>query len=125
MVAYLFQKKHIHAVLVGADRVAVNGDTANKIGTYQIACLAAHHDIPFYVCAPFTSIDTQRASGDSIVIEERPEHEMTYINGKRIAAPGVQVWNPAFDITPAHLIRGIITERGVFKCEDLKSQLNL
>lgn len=124
MVAYLFQKKHIQAVLVGADRVAVNGDTANKIGTYQIACLAAHHEVPFYVCAPFTSIDPEKASGDSIVIEERPEHEMTYIAGKRIAAPGISVWNPAFDVTPARLITGIVTERGVFQCEDLKNQLH-
>jgi methylthioribose-1-phosphate isomerase len=125
MVAYLFQKKHIGAVLVGADRVALNGDTANKIGTYQIACVAAAHDVPFYVCAPFTSIDPRIASGESIVIEERPEHEMTYIAGKRIAAPGITVWNPAFDVTPARLIKGIITERGVFECSELKSQLNL
>lgn len=125
MVAYLFQKKHIQAVLVGADRVAINGDTANKIGTYQIACLAAQHDVPFYVCAPFTSIDPMRASGESIVIEERPEHEMTYIAGKRIAAPGISVWNPAFDVTPAKLITGVITERGVFTCDELKNQLNL
>jgi len=126
MVAYLFQKKHISAVLVGADRVTVNGDTANKIGTYQIACLAAQHSVPFYVCAPFTSIDKSRADGSTIVIEERPEHEMTYIAGKRIAAPGINVWNPAFDLTPAKFITGgIITERGVFAVNDLKDQLNL
>lgn len=125
MVAYLFRKKHINAVLVGADRVAVNGDTANKIGTYQIACLAKEHDVPFYVCAPFTSIDPQIASGDTIPIEERPEHEMTYIAGKRIAAPGIHVWNPAFDVTPARLIAGVITERGVFQPSDLAAQLNL
>lgn len=125
MVAYLFQKKHIQAVLVGADRVAVNGDTANKIGTYQIACLAAQHDIPFYICAPFTSIDPQITEGSQIVIEERPEHEMTYIAGKRVAAPGISVWNPAFDVTPARLIKGVITERGVFLPSELKDQLNL
>lgn len=125
MVAYLFHKKHIHAVLVGADRVAANGDTANKIGTYQIACLASQHDVPFYVCAPFTSIDLQRPDGSSIVIEERPEHEMTYIAGKRIAAPGIHVWNPSFDVTPAKFISGVITERGVFPCSELKNQLNL
>lgn len=101
------------------------GDTANKIGTYQIACLAKEHDVPFYVCAPFTSIDPQIASGDSIPIEERPEHEMTYIAGKRIAAPGIHVWNPAFDVTPARLIAGVITERGVFQPSDLAAQLNL
>lgn len=125
MVAYLFQKKHIQAVLVGADRVAMNGDTANKIGTYQIACLASQHEVPFYVCAPFTSIDPQKVDGSSIVIEERPEHEMTYIAGKRIAAPGINVWNPAFDVTPAKLITGVITERGVFSCSELKDQLTI
>jgi methylthioribose-1-phosphate isomerase len=120
-VAYLFQKKHVQAVVVGADRVALNGDTANKIGTYQIACLAKHHGVAFYVCAPFSSIDATVTSGDQIVIEERPEREMTYLNGSRIAAPGIAVWNPAFDITPAALIKGIITERGVFEPKDLKS----
>lgn len=123
MVAYLFSKQHISAVVVGADRVSMNGDTANKIGTYQIACLAHIHNVPFYVCAPFTSIDHTKESGESIIIEERPDHETTYIQGKRIAAPGIQVWNPAFDITPAKYITGIITERGVFKCSELKDQL--
>lgn len=108
------------AVVVGADRVALNGDTANKIGTYQIACLAKHHGVDFYVAAPFSSIDTNIKSGDQIVIEERPEHEMTYSNGKRVAAPGISVWNPAFDVTPASLIKGIVTERGVFEPKDLK-----
>lgn len=119
-VAYLFQKKSIQAVVVGADRVATNGDTANKIGTYQIAVLAKHHDVDFYVCAPFSSIDANIASGSDIEIEERPESEMTYMNGSRIAAAGIHVWNPAFDITPAKLITGIITEKGVYKPEDLK-----
>lgn len=120
-VAYLFQKKHIQAVVVGADRVAVNGDTANKIGTYQIACLAAHHGVDFYVCAPFSSIDPSISSGDQITIEERPEKEMTYVNGARIAAQGIEVWNPAFDITPAALIKGIITEKGVYEPKDLRN----
>lgn len=119
-VAYLFQKKHIQAVVVGADRVALNGDTANKIGTYQIACLAKHHGVDFYVCAPFSSIDPSITSGDQIIIEERPEKEMTYVNGMRIAAQGIEVWNPAFDITPATLITGIITEKGVYEPKDLK-----
>lgn len=119
-VAYLFQKKHIQAVVVGADRVALNGDTANKIGTYQIACLAQHHGVDFYVAAPFSSIDANIKSGDQIVIEERAEHEMTYSNGKRIAAPGIGVWNPAFDVTPAAYIKGIVTERGVYEPKDLK-----
>lgn len=119
-VAYLFQKKHIQAVVVGADRVAINGDTANKIGTYQIACLAKHHGVDFYVAAPFSSIDVNIKSGEQIVIEERPEHEMTYSNGKRVAAPGISVWNPAFDVTPGDYIKGIITERGVFEPKNLK-----
>lgn len=106
--------------MVGADRVALNGDTANKIGTYQIACLAQHHGVDFYVAAPFSSIDANIKSGDQIVIEERPSHEMTYSNGKRVAAPGISVWNPAFDVTPAAFIKGIVTERGVFEPKDLK-----
>lgn len=84
MVAYLFSKQHISAVVVGADRVSMNGDTANKIGTYQIACLAHIHNVPFYVCAPFTSIDHTKESGESIIIEERPDHETTYIQGEMI-----------------------------------------
>lgn len=123
MVAYLFKMKHINAVIVGADRVALNGDTANKIGTYQIACLAKYHEVPFYVCAPFTSIDKLINSGEQIPIEMRPEHEMTYVKGQRIAAPGISCWNPAFDVTPAKLITGIITERGVFEPGALKEKL--
>lgn len=115
MCAYLFKIRNISAVVVGADRVAANGDTANKIGTYQIAVVANHHQIPFYVAAPFTSIDFKIPSGDHIVIEERPDREMTHIGEHRLAAPGISCWNPAFDITPASLIRGIITEHGVFE----------
>jgi methylthioribose-1-phosphate isomerase len=120
-VAYLFQKKNIQAVVVGADRVALNGDTANKIGTYQIACLAKQHNVDFYVCAPFSSIDPSIASGNEIVIEERPERELTYVNGTRIAAQGIGVWNPAFDITPSGMITAIITEKGVYEPHELKS----
>ncbi|EFN81802.1 Translation initiation factor eIF-2B subunit alpha/beta/delta-like protein [Harpegnathos saltator] len=121
MVAALLKSKQITAVVVGADRVAANGDTANKIGTYQasIAILAKHHGVPFYVAAPRTSIDFAIASGDQIVIEERPEREMTHIKNQRIAAPGIQCWNPAFDVTPAHLIAGIITEVGVYRPAEL------
>ncbi|KAF5290143.1 hypothetical protein FQR65_LT11655 [Abscondita terminalis] len=115
MVASAMKNKNISAVVVGADRVASNGDTANKIGTYQIAILAKHHGIPFYIAAPFTSIDANMENGDKIVIEERPEKEMTNIGDYRIAAQGISCWNPAFDVTPASLITGIITERGVFE----------
>jgi methylthioribose-1-phosphate isomerase len=102
----------INAVVVGADRIAGNGDTANKIGTYSLAVLAHAHGIPFYVAAPFSSVDPNIASGEDITIEERPEEEVTDIGGTRIAAPGIGVRNPAFDITPARLITAIITERG-------------
>ncbi|KAK9301451.1 hypothetical protein QLX08_006194 [Tetragonisca angustula] len=119
MVAALMKSRNISAVVVGADRVAANGDTANKIGTYQIAIVAKYHNVPFYVAAPRTSIDFSIPSGDHIVIEERPERELTHINNQRIAAPGIQCWNPAFDVTPASLIKGIITEVGVYRPEDL------
>ncbi|XP_017779130.1 PREDICTED: methylthioribose-1-phosphate isomerase [Nicrophorus vespilloides] len=119
MVAALMKQRNITAVVVGADRVASNGDTANKIGTYQIAVLAKHHGVPFYVAAPFTSIDKKIISGDHIIIEERPDREMTHVGDHRIAAQGISCWNPAFDITPAALIAGIITEKGVFRPSEL------
>jgi methylthioribose-1-phosphate isomerase len=115
MVAAAIRNFGIQAIVVGADRVAANGDTANKIGTYQLAVLAQSHKIPFYVAAPFSSIDFQLPSGHSIPIEERPSPEMTHIGAQRIAAEGVGCWNPAFDVTPADLITGgIVTELGVF-----------
>ncbi|CAF2425248.1 unnamed protein product [Rotaria sp. Silwood2] len=123
MVGLLMQKQPIHAVVVGADRITANGDTANKIGTYQLAILAKHHHIPFYVAAPTTSIDLTKQTGDEIIIEQRPSIEMTTVKGINIAAEGVQVWNPAFDITPAQLITGIITEHGVFKPDELEEKL--
>ncbi|XP_030370876.1 methylthioribose-1-phosphate isomerase [Scaptodrosophila lebanonensis] len=123
MVAALLRAKNVAAVVVGADRVAANGDTANKIGTYQIAVVARHHAVPFYVAAPLTSIDLQIPSGDHIIIEERPDREMTHVGEHRIAAPGINCWNPAFDVTPAALITGIITERGVFKPSELKAEI--
>ncbi|KAK9880998.1 hypothetical protein WA026_014341 [Henosepilachna vigintioctopunctata] len=122
MVGALMKQRNISAVVVGADRVATNGDTANKIGTYQIAVLAKYHGVPFYVAAPFTSIDKKITGGDQIVIEERPDREVTHVGEHRIAAQGISCWNPAFDITPASLIAGIITEKGVFLPEDLKQQ---
>ncbi|XP_004530069.1 methylthioribose-1-phosphate isomerase [Ceratitis capitata] len=124
MVAALMRAKNIAAVVVGADRVAANGDTANKIGTYQIAVVAKHHGVPFFVAAPLTSIDLQIPSGDHIIIEERPDREMTHVGEHRIAAPGINCWNPAFDVTPAALISGIITERGVFSPQKLKAEIS-
>ena len=113
MVSFLMKTKNIDAVVVGADRVALNGDTANKIGTYQIAVAANHHNVPFYVAAPTNSIDFKIKSGEEIYIEERPKHEVTHLQNIEIAARGIDVWNPSFDVTPAHLITGIVTEYGV------------
>uniref|UniRef100_A0A0V0I723 Methylthioribose-1-phosphate isomerase n=1 Tax=Solanum chacoense TaxID=4108 RepID=A0A0V0I723_SOLCH len=106
----------VKAVIVGADRVAANGDTANKIGTYNLAVSAMHHGIPFYVAAPLTSVDLSLSSGQEIVIEERSSKELLHTRGglgEQVAASGISVWNPAFDVTPAKLISGIITEKGV------------
>ncbi|XP_063302046.1 methylthioribose-1-phosphate isomerase [Pelobates fuscus] len=123
MAAVTMRERRVSAVVVGADRVVANGDTANKVGTYQLAILAKHHGIPFYVAAPSTSCDFSLPTGASIVIEERPSNELTDINGTRVAAPGIGVWNPAFDVTPHELITGIITEQGVFKPDELKDGL--
>ncbi|XP_069783309.1 methylthioribose-1-phosphate isomerase [Narcine bancroftii] len=124
MVAMLMKEKHISAVMVGADRIAANGDTANKIGTYQLAIVAEYHGIPFYVAAPSSSCDLALESGEQIVVEERPASELTDINGVRVAAPGIRVWNPAFDITPHNLITaGIITEFGVHHPQELQKVL--
>jgi len=112
MVGHIFKRGGVGAVVVGADRIAANGDTANKIGTYQIAVLAREHGVPFYVAAPVSTLDLSLPSGEHIPIEERPGEEVTHIQGVRIA-PEVAVANPAFDVTPARLIAAIITERGV------------
>ncbi|CAH2991726.1 unnamed protein product [Chilo suppressalis] len=125
MVSALMNTRNITAVVVGADRVAANGDTANKIGTYQIAIAAKHHGVPFYVAAPLSSIDMSLTSGERIKIEERPDREMTHIGEHRIAAPGINCWNPSFDVTPACLITGIITEKGVFPPNQLKEVIPL
>ncbi|KAL1224946.1 Methylthioribose-1-phosphate isomerase [Cardamine amara subsp. amara] len=114
--AALMKDGRVDGVIVGADRVASNGDTANKIGTYSLALCAKHHGIPFYVAAPLTSVDLSLSSGKEIVIEERTPNELLNTHGglgERIAAPGISVWNPAFDVTPAELIAGVITEKGV------------
>ena len=109
----LMQKNEIQAVIVGADRIAGNGDAANKIGTYSVAVLAGRHEIPFYVAAPLSTIDMSLPAGTGIPIEERDPTEVTHICGVRIAPEGVRVRNIAFDVTPHHLIAGIITEFGV------------
>ncbi|KAG5590179.1 hypothetical protein H5410_040693 [Solanum commersonii] len=114
--AALMNAGRVKAVIVGADRVAANGDTANKIGTYNLAVSAMHHGIPFYVAAPLTSVDLSLSSGQEIVIEERSPKELLHTRGglgEQVAASGISVWNPAFDVTPAKLISGIITEKGV------------
>jgi methylthioribose-1-phosphate isomerase len=112
MVGHFLKSGQVGAVVVGADRIAANGDTANKIGTYPMAVLAHEHGVPFYVAAPVSTIDLSLASGDEIPIEERAAEEVTHIRGVRIA-PDVAVAHPAFDVTPARLISAIITERGV------------
>ena len=111
----LMASGHVAAVVTGADRIAANGDTANKIGTYSLAALAAANGIPFYVAAPISTIDLDVESGAGIPVEERPAIEVTSLGGQPIAAEGVEVWNPVFDVTPARLITGIITERGVLR----------
>ena len=112
---YLMQKKEIDLVITGADRIASNGDSANKIGTYQLAILAKEHNIPFYIAAPLSTFDLKIKSGDEIPIEERNEKEVREINEKLICQKEVKVKNPAFDITPAKYITGIITEKGILK----------
>ena len=100
-------------MIVGADRIAANGDAANKIGTYSLSIIAKEHNVPFYVAAPASTFDLSIASGDEIPIEERDSDEVTSIAGHRIAPDGIKVFNPAFDVTPASNITAIITERGV------------
>ena len=112
-VSALMQTMGIDAVVVGADRTVCNGDTANKIGTYQLAIAAKHHGVAFYIAVPFSTLDCNMKTGSEIVIEERKPEELTCINGQRIAAEGIGVWNPQFDMTPAALITGLITEHGI------------
>jgi methylthioribose-1-phosphate isomerase len=115
MAGHFFQQKKFDAVIVGADRIAANGDTANKIGTYTVAVLAKAHDVPFYVAAPFSTIDVATKTGEAIPIEERSASEVTDIGATRIAPDGISVRHPAFDVTPARLITAIITDRGVLR----------
>lgn len=109
------QKGEIDFVITGADRIALNGDSANKIGTYNLAILCNYHNIPFYIAAPSTTIDRKITSGSEIIIEERSSKEISYINNFQIGKESFQIINPAFDVTPSHLISRIITEEGVYK----------
>jgi methylthioribose-1-phosphate isomerase len=113
MAASLMYQVKIQAVIVGADRIAANGDVANKIGTYGVAILAKEHGIPFYVAAPWSTIDIETAHGGLIPIEQRSALEVTHSNGKQMTPDGVGIENPAFDVTPAKYVTAIITERGV------------
>lgn len=113
MAGQVMREGKVKAVIVGADRIAANGDTANKIGTYSVALLAAAHDIPFYVAAPSTTFDLTIDTGDQIPIEERSATEITHGFGRQTAPANIRVYNPAFDVTPARLIKAIITERGI------------
>ena len=124
MAASLMRAGRIQAVVVGADRIAANGDVANKIGTYNVAILAKEHGIPFYVAAPWSTIDLATATGEAIPIEERPQIEVTHHGGKQLTPHGVGICNPAFDVTPAKYVTAIITERGVLRApytESLKA----
>jgi methylthioribose-1-phosphate isomerase len=113
MAGVMMQQGKIEAIVVGADRIAANGDVANKIGTYTIAVLAKEHRIPFYVAAPISTVDLATPDGSKIPIEQRNAREVTHIAGKQMVPDGVQVENPAFDVTPAKYVAAIITERGI------------
>ena len=115
MAGAMMKQGKIKAVVVGADRIAANGDVANKIGTYTVAVLAREHGIPFYVAAPWSTVDLNTATGDAIPIEQRSPREVTHHAGKQVAPDGVQVENPAFDVTPSKYVAAIITERGIAK----------
>ena len=115
MAASLMKAGRIQAVVVGSDRIAANGDVANKIGTYNVAILAKEHEIPFYVAAPWSTVDMATATGEGIPIEERPHVEVTHHGGKQLTPNGVGICNPAFDVTPAKYVTAIITERGVLR----------
>lgn len=113
MAGHVMKQGKVDAVVVGADRIAANGDTANKIGTYMVAVLAKQHNIPFYVAAPISTIDLTLSTGDQIPIEERASDEVTHIRGTQLAPEGIEVHNPAFDVTPHEFIAAIITDKGV------------
>ncbi|MEN6335452.1 MAG: S-methyl-5-thioribose-1-phosphate isomerase [Phycisphaerales bacterium] len=121
MAGFLMKQGKIQAVITGADRIAANGDTANKIGTYSVSVLAKHHDIPFYIAAPSSTFDMSLSSGDQIPIEQRNASEVTWIGNTHVAPDNVGVYNPAFDVTPAQNIAAIITEKGVIERPDRES----
>jgi len=125
MAASLMRQGKIRAVVVGADRIAANGDVANKIGTYNVAILAKEHGIPFFVAAPWSTIDLATPSGDLIPIEQRPAIEVTHHAGKQLTPHGVEIENPAFDVTPAKYVTAIITERGVLRAPYAESLAGL
>ena len=113
MAAVVMRQGLVGAVIVGCDRVAANGDVANKIGTYGVALLARAHGLPFYVAGPTSTVDLNTPDGDHIEIEQRGAHEVTHHGGVKMAPDGVDVFNPAFDVTPAEYVSAIITEKGV------------
>jgi len=125
MAGHVMKSGKVDAVVVGADRIAANGDTANKIGTYMVAVLAREHGVPFYVAAPMTTLDLSLASGDEIPIEERDSMEVTHIRDHQLGPDGVNVHNPAFDVTPHQFITAIITDRGVARPPYIKSLKSL
>jgi methylthioribose-1-phosphate isomerase len=125
MSGYMMKKGRVQAVVVGSDRIAANGDVANKIGTYMVAVLAKEHGIPFYVAAPLSTVDLNCPTGEQIPIEERDSREVTHIRDIQLAPEGIGIGNPAFDVTPNHLVTAIITEKGVARApytESLKKQ---
>jgi methylthioribose-1-phosphate isomerase len=115
MAALVMKEKRVHLAIVGADRIAANGDTANKIGTYGVAVLSKAHELPFYVAAPSSTFDLKLSDGAGIPIEQRSAEEITHGFGRQTAPDGVTVYNPAFDVTPADLIKGIVTEHGLIQ----------
>jgi len=115
MAGYFFKRGDVHACVVGSDRIAANGDVANKIGTYSVAVLAKEHGVPFYVAAPWSTVDLHTATGDQIPIEERSRDEVAMVGDKVVVAPGIPCRHPAFDVTPARLVTALYTERGALR----------
>ena len=115
-----YMSKGVDMIITGADRIAANGDFANKIGTFDKAIVAKHFGIPFYVAAPISTFDFKTSTGDDIIIEQRSEEEVTMMNGVRIAPVGSKALNPAFDVTPASMVTGFITEVGILKPDEIR-----
>jgi methylthioribose-1-phosphate isomerase len=125
MAGAMMRQGQVDLVVVGADRIAANGDVANKIGTYTVAVLAKEHGIPFYVAAPLSTVDLNTADGSRIPIEERNEREVTHVGSNRLTPDGAQIRNPAFDVTPAQYVTAIITERGIARAPFAESLAQL